>query len=406
MPETIVKSCLLCRGTRNLCGKEVCPQISYWNTIQKLKTIESYFIEAPSPPSVFVGRIGYPRVRVAPAVVPEGSNVEIYDMPEKWLNINLNEILQMRLSLLRACINVDVAKPEKMEDVKILAASSKPVDLELRFSKPPRPYIKLDVNSPPLGPAGILEKLRILGNPKIPKPIDRVLLDRELTATEAVMNLYSNSIPVSHIQKLFSIGVFGKAGFRKIVPTRWSITAVDSIISKRLIEKVKKLPVFDSYLFFERRHENNTFIAIIAPYRWSYEWIEAWFPYTTWNPGMRIEVEDDWEDFRGRSTYASLGGCYYAARLATAEYMIREGRQGTAILIREIYEGFFLPIGVWFVRENVREMFKNKPEKFGDIREVLERLSSSTRIRLSRWIKTSRLLTQILLQSRLEVPRL
>ncbi|MEM3952982.1 MAG: hypothetical protein QXP74_06215, partial [Nitrososphaerota archaeon] len=365
--------------TRNLCGEEVCPQVSYWNTIQKLKTIESYFIEAPSPPSVFVGRIGYPRVRVAPAVVPEGSNVEIYDMPEKWLNINLNEILQMRLSLLRACINVDVAKPEKMEDVKILAASSKPVDLE---------------------------KLRILGNPKIPKPIDRVLLDRELTATEAVMNLYSNSIPVSHIQKLFSIGVFGKAGFRKIVPTRWSITAVDSIISKRLIEKVKKLPVFDSYLFFERRHENNTFIAIIAPYRWSYEWIEAWFPYTTWNPGMRIEVEDDWEDFRGRSTYASLGGCYYAARLATAEYMIREGRQGTAILIREIYEGFFLPIGVWFVRENVREMFKNKPEKFGDIREVLERLSSSTRIQLSRWIKTSRLLTQILLQSRLEVPRL
>jgi hypothetical protein len=170
-----------------------------------------------------------------------------------------------------------------------------------------------------------------------------------------------------------------------------------------LIEDVKRLPIIDSYLFFERRVSRNTFIAVIAPYAWSYEWIEAWFPYTTWNPGAEVEVEGDWEDYRGRTTYASLGGCYYAARLATAEFMLRTRKQGMAILIREIYEGFFLPIGVWFVRENLRRMFESRPEKYDQLEDVLERISRSTRLPLSTWLNTSRLLRSLLRQTRLEV---
>jgi hypothetical protein len=46
---------------------------------------------------------------------------------------------------------------------------------------------------------------------------------------EAVNKLYSEKIPVSSIQKMFSCGLFGKD--RKLVPTRWGITASDDIIS-------------------------------------------------------------------------------------------------------------------------------------------------------------------------------
>jgi hypothetical protein len=142
---------------------------------------------------------------------------------------------------------------------------------------------------------------------------------------------------------------------------------------------------------------------VIAPGAWSYEWIEAWFPHTTWNPGATVEVEGDWEGYWGRTTYASLGGCYYAARLATAEYMLREGFQGTAVLIREIYEGFFLPIGVWFVRESVRALFRSRPERYDSLGEVLERLGRSTRLPLGVWLEKSALLGRMLRQERLEV---
>jgi hypothetical protein len=334
--------------------------------------------------------------------VGEG-DARVYDAPENWLDLSLDEILRMRLSLVRGCMTVDVRRPALIEELRLVAASAKSVDMELKFSKPPRPGVKLDLNAPPLGPAGIVEKLRIVDEPRIEKPVDRVLSDSDLKASEAVLQLYSSGIPVSRIQRIFSVGGLGVEGLRRIVPTRWSITAVDSIISKSLIEDVKRLPIIDSYLFFERRVSRNTFIAVIAPYAWSYEWIEAWFPYTTWNPGAEVEVEGDWEDYRGRTTYASLGGCYYAARLATAEFMLRTRKQGMAILIREIYEGFFLPIGVWFVRENLRRMFESRPEKYDQLEDVLERISRSTRLPLSTWLNTSRLLRSLLRQTRLEV---
>ena len=398
--------CLLCRGARALCGSELCPFLSYWRAFRGIRLPRVEVLEAPSPPSIFVGRAGYPRVRVAPAVVAEDGQADLYDYPERWLSLSLDEILRMRISLVRGCLRVDVSKPYMLEEAKLIAASSKPVDLEFRFSKPPKLSLSLDLHAPPLGPIGYVEKLRLLDDPKIPKPVEKVIEEPEVKAVDAVWSLYSNNVPVSQIQRLFSVGAFGSPNNRRIVPTRWSITAVDDIVSKRLLKTVKKLPVFDHYLFFERKFMKNTFIAIIAPEAWSYEWIEAWFPHTTWNPDSEVEVEGDWEDYFGRTSYASLGGCYYAARLATAEFMLRERRQGAAILIREIYEGFFLPIGVWFVRENLREMFRSKPEKYDSLKEVFERLSRATRLPIYTWLSTSTLLRILRSQSRLEVPAL
>ena len=70
--------------------------------------------------------------------------------------------------------------------------------------------------------------------------IDKVHQDTDLNATEAVNYLYHEGIPVSKIQKTFSVGSLGVRGLRKLVPTRWSITAVDNMISLNLIEKIKK----------------------------------------------------------------------------------------------------------------------------------------------------------------------
>ncbi|MEM2593213.1 MAG: Nre family DNA repair protein [Thermofilaceae archaeon] len=403
MPGSFMKPCLLCRGARGLCGESPCPLYSIWHVAEEIKIPNSSILEAPSPPSVFVGWTGYPKVRVAPSVSVGDGDAWMYDAPEKWLDLSLDEILKMRLSLVRGYTTIEVGKPMLIEDLRLIASSARSVDLELKFAKPPRPEVKLDINSPPLGPAGVVEKFKIVDEPRIEKPVEKVLSDSGLKASEAVIQLYSSGIPVSRIQRIFSVGGLGLEGLRRIVPTRWSITAVDSIISRKLIEEVKRLPVVDSYLFFERRASRNTFVAIIAPHAWSYEWIEAWFPYTTWNPGAEVEIEGDWEGYRGRTTYASLGGCYYAARLATAEFMLRAGRQGTAILIREIYEGFFLPIGVWFVRENLRKMFESRPEKYDRLEEVLERLSRSMRLPLSTWLRESRLLRNLLTQARLEV---
>jgi hypothetical protein len=109
----------------------------------------------------------------------------------------------------------------------------------------------------------------------------------------------------------------------------------------------------------------------------------------------------DWEGYRGRTTYASIGGCYYAVRLAAAEFLAKEGRQATVIAMREIHPNFILPLGVWINRECVREAFRKEPQKFSTLDEAMNHIKSRFAISLDNWVQTSTLLKDTLYQERL-----
>jgi len=391
--------CVLCRG-RGLCGLTYCPVMARLRVSQVLKPISySRVIEGSTPPAVFVGRTGYPYVRAGPSTPPLIGDTTIFDYPELWRERRIEEILEYRWSLVTGFKVFDVRKPDNriLEEARLLVLSSKPVDVQVVLEKPPRPIITFNEHEPPQGPRSPLESLKILGNPSIPHPLEKTYYDFDLSASEAVLYLYESNIPVSHIQKAFSLGSFGLKNQRRLVPTRWSITAVDSIISKSLIKEVKEYEVVGEIQVYEYRVHDNLFIAILYPEKWSYEWMEAWWPGSTWNPiGLQVVVEGDYEDYHGRTTYPSIGGCYYASMLATLEHLKKLRKQATAILLREIYPGFNLPIGVWFVRESCREMYRKGPVlKTFSLREVCEYLDKSTKLGCTKWFSSSRLLRRI-----------
>ncbi len=87
----------------------------------------------------------------------------------------------------------------------------------------------------------------------------------------------------------------------------------------------------------------------------------------------------------GRDDYPSIGGCYYAARIAVLEALRSMRRQAAVILWREIYPGFNLPIGVWWVRENIRAMFNGPYERFYDLRDALNYVAGFLRLPISTW---------------------
>ncbi|HDD33852.1 MAG TPA: hypothetical protein ENG30_01730, partial [Thermofilaceae archaeon] len=328
---------------------------------------------------------------------------ELFEAPEKWLERSFEEVLEMRLSLVRGVDYADVRKGGRVvERLRELAISSIPVEIEMRFLKPPRTRPLFDPHAPPMGPSGLLEGVRILGNPRVERPVEKVYYDTDMGAWEAVVELYKARIPISTIQRLFSVGALGAARRRRLVPTRWSITAVDDTVSRSLLEEIRRFPWLSEVQVFTRRYVKNLFVAILVPGAWSFEWMEAWFPGTVWNRSKRVEVEGDWEKYRGRSTYASIGGCYYAARLAVCEYLVRVRRQAIAVLLREIYEGFDVPIGVWFVRENLRRMFSSRPLRFDSVSMALSYLSTMTRLPLKTWISRSKLIRELLTQERIE----
>jgi len=60
-----------------------------------------------------------------------------------------------------------------------------------------------------------------------------------------------------------------------------------------------------------------------------------------------------------------------------------------------------MPIGVWQVRENVRNAMKQKPYRFNTLAQSLQFISSKLEIPLQRWILQSELLKRALFQKRI-----
>jgi hypothetical protein len=332
-------------------------------------------------------------------VPPVEGDTTLFDLPEAWSNRKIEEVLSFRLSMITGekTMSVKSVSDRFVEEVRLLALSSKPTDVEMILKKPPMPSLRLSELEPPQGPRSQLIQMKLVGNPSIERPVEKVYEDTDMRAVEAIAYLYTSNIPVSRIQRILSVGGVGLKRQRKIVPTRWSITAVDSSLSRLLLKEVKGYETLDEILIYLKRGYGNLFAAILLPEAWSYEWMEAWWPGSTWNPGSsEVVIEGDSEGFGGRKTYPEIGGCYYASMLATLEHLRSMKRQATAVLLREIYPSFDLPIGVWFVREMVRSMFREGAKfKVSKIGEVLEVLDRETELGGRVWFSRSRLLKEV-----------
>lgn len=398
--------CVVCKGSRFLCGKTRCPimlKVSFF--LKSVPLLSSEDVSGFSPPSVFIGRIGYPHVYAGPLVPPVDEDTSIFDMPEQWFGRTMDEIVGFRSLLVRGKYRVHVQKFEDagriIEQTRELALAENCVDMELNLTKKPRGSIFMDDEVQPFGPSAPMRDLH-LGNAKFDNRVEKAYRDTDLKAVEAVKELYGRGVLVTKIQRAFSVGAFGLEKNRKLVPTRWSITAVDDIIGKDLLKEVKTFPEINEYRVYESVYLDNVFEILMIPAQWSYESMEAWFPGTTWNPnGTSTAIFSDWEGNNGRTTYAAIGGCYYSARLAVCELLLKERRQATVVVLREARPGYIMPVGVWQVRENVRNAMRQTPFKFNKLDESLKFIGERFEIPLKRWINQSELIKQALFQRRI-----
>jgi len=364
-----------------------------------VKLDDKTMIDGSSPPGVFVGRIGYPKIGIGPMVPPYFGDTRMLDYPESWWSIDLEKLVEYRSSLVRGIFKADARKPWEagrlLQITQEIAMATQPIEAYMEFSKPVQARILLDEDAQPFGPYGLVEKIES-GNVKVNRFIEKAYYDEDLKASEAIYYLYSLGVPVSAIQKAFSVAVFGLGKRRRLVPTRWSITAVDNTLAEKILEKVKENPEVNEYSVYEAEHIGNKFIVVVMPGKWSYEFVEMFHPGSVWNVGSgNIAVGSDYEDAEGRTTYARIGGCYYAARLAVVEYLHKNMRQGSVLVLREAGPEYILPVGVWLVRENVRKALAGKPVLFSSLDSALSYVAKKLRTPWQLVIKESRLLRNI-----------
>ncbi len=342
-------------------------------------------IEGSSPPSIFVGRYGYPKVAVGPMLPPVHGDTSILDMPEKWLGKSLEEIVNFRLNLIRGIKNLSVNQTEGrlIENLQEIAMSSTPTDTEIQFVKPTSPVTSIDDQTAPFGPIGEIKTAKFSSS-HATMSIEKVHYDYDLKADDAIMKLYNSGIDISKIQKCLSIGMMGKN--RKLVPTKWSITATDSIISKSLMLQILDFEIIDSINVFSFEHLGNLFAVILFPHRWIFEMQEAW------HDGASVGFGNDYEDAKGISHSPSIAGAFFAAKLAVAEYLIKKQRQAGILILREIQPTYAVPVGVWQIREGIREAMRQSPLIAENIDDAIKLSIKKMSVSKNEWIREGKML--------------
>ncbi|MHA1337424.1 MAG: hypothetical protein ACTSPW_17060, partial [Promethearchaeota archaeon] len=160
-PPTKKNICLLCKGSRLLCGKRRCPILLKTSILKSLvpfeigKTQRNIEIFGASPPGFFVGRYNYPNVSIGPLVpfreFEKDLKIEDYhilDSPETWFGTPMTEIIKYRSSLVRSNFKMNVKiglntiqnnlslKVKRMLEVsQELSMAARPVDTEAKLEK-------------------------------------------------------------------------------------------------------------------------------------------------------------------------------------------------------------------------------------------------------------------------------
>ena len=393
--------CSICRGHRRLCGKIVCPILAKAEALIKLEeSLSKEKIFGASPPAVFVGSWNYPKVLAGPLVPPVlVDDASIMDMPELWVDKSFNEILTYRLSLVRGKSFTDIRSAKDpnriLSTFQEIVMASRPTDVEMWFDKKPQLSIFFSPREPPSGPSASIKQAVLAENPQVPRPVDYVVSDTDMKAGEGILRLYGSKIPQRQITRMLSIGLLGVKKQRRLVPTEWSITAIDDIIGKAFHREILNYPWISDFMIFGHKALGNNVQILLFPSSWMFEAQEAWF--TTPNPTPGIDYELLW----GRRSYATdLAGAYYAARLPILEYLKQMRRQAGAIVFMEVYPEW-IPLGVWRFREICREALKKEPLKFNTLEEALNGMGKRLKLPLARWLERSEILRLLKAQTKL-----
>ncbi len=359
------------------------------STVQMRSAPVSTEITGSSPPSVFIGSWNYPDVYAGPMVTDAHGNTSIMDTPESWIpqNKTQEEIIGYRLNLIRGKQQVNADKLdtrfiEKLQDISLSDAS---VESDVTFSETPAGSTFSEEHTP-FGPSALLERFEIETG-RWNRDLEKVFYDTDIRAADAVTDLHRKGHLFSSIQKAFSVGTIGSGRNRHLVPTRWSITACDTTIGDHLLREVRNFPVIDTWRVHEFSSLHNNYAVLLMPTDWQYEWSEAFLHVL----GTEELVFSDHEGRKKRTAYSHLGGCYYASKMAVLEALAREQRQAGAIILREALRGY-VPMGVFNVRENVRNAMNRSPLEFEDIRSALEHISRTFTLPVTRFIEEGELL--------------
>ena len=342
------------------------------------KPVTSYSGMAPS---VFIGSSGYPSVSGGPLLVNDT------DIPTDWLGqgLGIEDIIRLRAETIRGVSRI----APHLGPLQEIALAPHPITVEASFDRPVRFSPDFDRVTAPVGCSGNLTRLDILDHPATDRAVDKVTSDTDLPAAEACISLHRSGVDVYRIAPLFTAGLLGRK--RKIVPTRWAITAVDDSVSLAQKKVISRLSPYQEIRLHYAELFGNRIAVILIPGDWRYEMIERWAPRSLWAGETETVVRDG--EASKKSGYSPITGAYYSARLAITEHLLRKNRCARIIVIRNVDPSYWAPLGTWVVREATRRAVAEEPLLVPSLGDAIQKAAFLTGF--SDWIHHSALVPEL-----------
>jgi DNA repair protein NreA len=377
-----------------ICGEYNCKK----HSLILGKPVRISEFEGSSPPEVFVGRWNYPNVYTGILAPQEKGNTQIMSSAEEWHknNLQIPNILRLRNQLIygRTQSNIKKLSTKFLGVMKEVAMTHKSVGTEFKLKKPISANKERETKVPLISNAAPLQRARLTENAKIKPKVDYLVSDIHAKSSVSLLELEKSQTPTSTIIKILSAGLLGLKKNRKLVPTRWSITATDDTLSKHKLKQIKYFPEIQDYQVYTSEYLGNHYEFLLIPDTWEFEVMEISL--------KNQNVWHDHESFFPRRKYAdSVTGAYYANRLAVTEHLMKIKRQASVLVLREIRPEYYAPLGVGILRETSRQAFQNSPKKFNTIQEALDNIQTRLRLPINNFTSKSILLNNKKTQTKL-----
>lgn len=370
-----------------ICGQEECERHLY--SIGRVSTKKEF--TGSSPPEIFVGRWNYPNVYTGILAPEEQGNTELFASHEQWhkKKLSINEIASLRNKLIYGRTQQHIAKARERnkftEVMHEIAMTHKSVSTEFKLKKAIHRHAENHATTPLITRAAPVEHVILQENAPVKPKVDYLVNDSDVKSTIAMTELQEAGIQTSTIMKLLSAGLLGRKTARKLVPTRWSITAVDDTLSKQKLEKIRLFQELGEIRLFTAEYLGNHYEFLLLPGTYAFEVIEI----SLTNQGVWRDYESNFP----RKNYAdSVTGAYYANRLALTEYLEKIQRQAACLVFREIRPEYDAPCGVGILRETSREAFANPHETFPTLQATFEAIQKRLHLPITTFTAKSQLL--------------
>ena len=376
-----------------------------YELVDHLESFQHRFEEATSgdalfgsvSPSIFVGASNYPDVStgILSPVGQEGDAAR-FETSAGWYDegVSISDVFERRTSLLNSNRQADVTNVADAWDgflgtQREVAIADRPVDVEIGLDG--GPDLDFDVTdddiATPTGPRAHARSAELAENPHVPHAVKKTLEDDDWNAQGAMAYLYRRGFDVYDINSVLSAGALGRGENRRLVPTRWSITAVDDTVGKFLRGTIRDAPSVDGVEVWRNEYLGNAFWVVLAPGDWEYELVEMKAPGSIWNPdpATGVAMSSAHENREGRTGYVDeTAGAYYAARLGVLEHLSDRGRQAKALVLRHVSDDYWGPVGVWQIREAIRNAFGGEHGEAETLGAAVRELSDHLPVSLSR----------------------